>query len=117
MFMGCILFSFFGNQEVISCVHVSGHFKFFLKLLLLPLACSDQSSLSPAILTLRGFFDYTLVRSICQSQFLKSGLKDYEKRLEISFVDSDHDPHGISRTQLDEILRPAECIVVSSLSN
>ncbi|XP_047313676.1 S-adenosylmethionine decarboxylase proenzyme-like [Impatiens glandulifera] len=52
------------------------------------------------------------------------GFEGYEKRLEISFaVPSFYaDPNGqglrsLTRSQLDEILGPAECTIVSSLSN
>jgi S-adenosylmethionine decarboxylase len=52
------------------------------------------------------------------------GFEGYEKRLEISFADSRifADPQGkgiraLSRDQLDEILKPAECTIVDSLSN
>lgn len=52
------------------------------------------------------------------------GFEGYEKRLEISFFEqsSFSDPKGLgfrllSKDQLDEILKPAECTIVSSLSN
>ncbi|KAK8522725.1 hypothetical protein V6N13_115682 [Hibiscus sabdariffa] len=52
------------------------------------------------------------------------GFEGYEKRLEILFFEpgSVIDPEGkglrsLSRAQLDEILTPAECTIVSSLSN
>ncbi|PKI61905.1 hypothetical protein CRG98_017631 [Punica granatum] len=52
------------------------------------------------------------------------GFEGYEKRLEISFFELGIfvDPEGkglrsLSRAQLDEILTPAECTIVSSLSN
>ncbi|XP_021290437.1 S-adenosylmethionine decarboxylase proenzyme-like [Herrania umbratica] len=52
------------------------------------------------------------------------GFEGYEKRLEVSFFDpgSFVDPRGVglrslSTIQLDEILKPAECTIVSSLSN
>lgn len=52
------------------------------------------------------------------------GFEGYEKRLEISFSDPGFfaDPGGkglrsLSKDQLDEILKPAECTIVSSLSN
>ncbi|KAK7340765.1 hypothetical protein VNO77_21478 [Canavalia gladiata] len=52
------------------------------------------------------------------------GFEGYEKRLEISFFESgmfgDHQGEGLralSKDQLDEILKPAECTIVSSLSN
>ncbi|XP_059670523.1 S-adenosylmethionine decarboxylase proenzyme-like [Cornus florida] len=52
------------------------------------------------------------------------GFEGYEKRLEISFFEPGIfvDPEGrglrsLSRSQLDEILQPAECTIVSSLSN
>lgn len=52
------------------------------------------------------------------------GFEGYEKRLEISFSDPGlfADPGGkglrsLSKDQLDEILKPAECTIVSSLSN
>ncbi|MBA0751804.1 hypothetical protein Gogos_000705, partial [Gossypium gossypioides] len=52
------------------------------------------------------------------------GFEGYEKRLEISFFEPGAlvDPEGkglrsLSRAQLDEILGPAECTIVSSLSN
>ncbi|MBA0645184.1 hypothetical protein Goklo_013312 [Gossypium klotzschianum] len=52
------------------------------------------------------------------------GYEGYEKRLEISFFDPGFsvDPRGmglrsLSKAQLDEILKPAECTIVSSLSN
>lgn len=52
------------------------------------------------------------------------GFEGYEKRLEISFFTPSifADPEGkglrsLSRTQLDEFLGPAECTIVSSLSN
>ncbi|XP_021897829.1 S-adenosylmethionine decarboxylase proenzyme [Carica papaya] len=52
------------------------------------------------------------------------GFEGYEKRLEISFFEpglfTDLEGKGIrslSRAQLDEILGPAECTIVSSLSN
>ncbi|XVF20534.1 hypothetical protein REPUB_Repub12eG0008500 [Reevesia pubescens] len=52
------------------------------------------------------------------------GFEGYEKRLELSFFDPGFviDPRGmglrsLSKVQLDEILKPAECTIVSSLSN
>lgn len=52
------------------------------------------------------------------------GFEGYEKRLEISFFEPGifSDPQGkglrqLSKSQLDEILTPAECTIVSSLSN
>ena len=52
------------------------------------------------------------------------GFEGYEKRLEISFFEPSifFDPEGkglrsLSKPQLDEILGPAECTIVSSLSN
>lgn len=52
------------------------------------------------------------------------GFEGYEKRLEISFFEPGifADPAGmglrlLSKSQLDEILEPAECTIVSSLSN
>ncbi|XP_031387635.1 S-adenosylmethionine decarboxylase proenzyme-like [Punica granatum] len=52
------------------------------------------------------------------------GFEGYEKRLEISFFELGIfvDPEGkglrsLSRVQLDDILTPAECTIVSSLSN
>lgn len=52
------------------------------------------------------------------------GFEGYEKRLEISFSEPSifSDPEGrglrsLSRAQLDEILEPAECTIVGSLSN
>ncbi|KAK4803239.1 hypothetical protein SAY86_001442 [Trapa natans] len=52
------------------------------------------------------------------------GFEGFEKRLELNFFEpSPHaDPEGmglraLSRSQLDEILKPAECTIVSSLSN
>ncbi|XP_059450040.1 S-adenosylmethionine decarboxylase proenzyme-like [Corylus avellana] len=52
------------------------------------------------------------------------GFEGYEKRLEVSFVEPGifADPVGmglrsLSKSQLDEILEPAECTIVSSLSN
>ncbi|GMI87532.1 S-adenosylmethionine decarboxylase 3 [Hibiscus trionum] len=52
------------------------------------------------------------------------GFEGYEKRLEISFFEPGSliDPEGkglrsLSKAQLDEILTPAECTIVSSLSN
>lgn len=52
------------------------------------------------------------------------GFEGYEKRLEISFFEPGvfADPEGkglrsLSKSQLDEILGPAECTIVSSLSN
>ncbi|KAK2983926.1 hypothetical protein RJ640_017847, partial [Escallonia rubra] len=52
------------------------------------------------------------------------GFEGYEKRLEISFFEPSifSDPEGkglrtLSKAQLDEILGPAECTIVSSLSN
>ncbi|XWS69551.1 hypothetical protein CRYUN_Cryun04dG0188400 [Craigia yunnanensis] len=52
------------------------------------------------------------------------GFEGYEKRLEISFFEPGifFDPEGkglrsLSKAQLDEILGPAECTIVSSLSN
>ncbi|KAI4352314.1 hypothetical protein L6164_006578 [Bauhinia variegata] len=52
------------------------------------------------------------------------GFEGYEKRLEISFFEPGMftDPRGLglrslSKDQLDEILKPAECTIVSSLSN
>ena len=52
------------------------------------------------------------------------GFEGYEKRLEMSFFDPGSlvDPRGmglrsLSKAQLDEILKPAECTIVSSLSN
>lgn len=52
------------------------------------------------------------------------GFEGYEKRLELSFYEPSIflDPEGkglrsLSRAQLDEILQPAECTIVSTLSN
>ncbi|KAF8378506.1 hypothetical protein HHK36_029848 [Tetracentron sinense] len=52
------------------------------------------------------------------------GFEGYEKRLELSFFEPGifADPEGkglrsLSKTQLDEILKPAECTIVASLSN
>ncbi|KAK8493560.1 hypothetical protein V6N11_021212 [Hibiscus sabdariffa] len=46
------------------------------------------------------------------------GFEGYEKRLEISFFKSGGKGlRSLSRAQLDEILAPAECTIVSSLSN
>ncbi|KAE8719233.1 S-adenosylmethionine decarboxylase proenzyme [Hibiscus syriacus] len=52
------------------------------------------------------------------------GFEGYEKRLEISFFEPDSvidverkSLRSLSREQLDEILTPAECTIVSSLSN
>jgi len=52
------------------------------------------------------------------------GFEGYEKRLEVSFFEPGlfADPAGmglrsLSKDQLDEILKPAECTIVSSLSN
>lgn len=52
------------------------------------------------------------------------GFEGYEKRLEVSFFEPGifADPGGmglrsLSKDQLDEILKPAECTIVSSLSN
>jgi S-adenosylmethionine decarboxylase len=52
------------------------------------------------------------------------GFEGYEKRLEISFFEPSifSDPEGkglrvLTKSQLDEILGPAECTIVSSLSN
>ncbi|XP_061947022.1 S-adenosylmethionine decarboxylase proenzyme-like [Populus nigra] len=52
------------------------------------------------------------------------GFEGYEKRLEISFLEPGFfsDPEGkglrsLSKAQLDEILRPAECTIVDLLSN
>ncbi|CAK7335165.1 unnamed protein product [Dovyalis caffra] len=52
------------------------------------------------------------------------GFEGYEKRLEISFSEPGFfsDPEGkglrsLSKAQLDEILKPAECTIVDSLSN
>ncbi|CAK8533818.1 unnamed protein product [Lathyrus sativus] len=52
------------------------------------------------------------------------GFEGFEKRLEISFSDPRlfSDPQGrglrsLTKSQLDEILSPAECTIVSSLSN
>ncbi|KAL1189633.1 S-adenosylmethionine decarboxylase proenzyme 3 [Cardamine amara subsp. amara] len=52
------------------------------------------------------------------------GFEGFEKRLEISFFESNVflDPQGkglraLTKSQLDEILNPAECTIVSSLSN
>lgn len=52
------------------------------------------------------------------------GFEGYEKRLEIAFFEPSifADPEGqglraLSKAQLDEILNPAECTIVSSLSN
>ncbi|KAK8526106.1 hypothetical protein V6N13_017171 [Hibiscus sabdariffa] len=52
------------------------------------------------------------------------GFEGYEKRLEITFFEPGifTDPEGkglraLTKTQLDEILGPAECTIVSSLSN
>lgn len=52
------------------------------------------------------------------------GFEGYEKRLELNFFKPSifADPRGLglralSRSQIDEILKPAECTVVSSLSN
>lgn len=52
------------------------------------------------------------------------GFEGYEKRLEISFFEpglfSDPDGRGLrslTKSQLDDILTPAECTIVSSLSN
>ncbi|KAL8533511.1 hypothetical protein ACS0TY_009783 [Phlomoides rotata] len=52
------------------------------------------------------------------------GFEGFEKRLEISFFEPSFfaDPEGmglrsLSKSQIDEILQPAECTIVSSLSN
>lgn len=48
------------------------------------------------------------------------GFEGYEKRLEISFFESKGENlnlRSLSREQLDEILEPAQCTIVSSLSN
>lgn len=52
------------------------------------------------------------------------GFEGFEKRLEVSFFEPGMfaDPEGmglrsLSKSQLDEILKPAECTIVSSLSN
>ncbi|CAA0383654.1 S-adenosylmethionine decarboxylase proenzyme 3 [Arabidopsis thaliana] len=52
------------------------------------------------------------------------GFEGFEKRLEISFFETTVflDPHGnslrsLTKSQLDEILTPAECTIVSSLTN
>ncbi|KAI5678755.1 hypothetical protein M9H77_09705 [Catharanthus roseus] len=52
------------------------------------------------------------------------GFEGYEKRLEISFFESSFfaDPDGkglraLNKSQIDEILEPAECTIVDSLSN
>ncbi|KAK9271778.1 hypothetical protein L1049_002142 [Liquidambar formosana] len=52
------------------------------------------------------------------------GFEGYEKRLEVSFFEPGifSDPEGrglrsLSKIQLDEILKPAECTIVSSMSN
>jgi len=52
------------------------------------------------------------------------GFEGYEKRLEVSFCEPGifADPGGmglraLSKSQLDEILKPAECTIVASLSN
>ncbi|CAJ2636174.1 unnamed protein product [Trifolium pratense] len=52
------------------------------------------------------------------------GFEGFEKRLEISFLEPGVfvDPEGrglrsLTKSQLDEIIAPAECIIVSSLSN
>ncbi|KAK4788226.1 hypothetical protein SAY86_019545 [Trapa natans] len=52
------------------------------------------------------------------------GFEGYEKRLELNFFEPSFfaDPQGtglraLSRSQIDEILKPAECTIVSSLSN
>lgn len=52
------------------------------------------------------------------------GFEGYEKRLEVTFFEPGlfDDPNGrglraLSKSQLDEILKPAECTIVSSLSN
>ncbi|XP_047332864.1 S-adenosylmethionine decarboxylase proenzyme-like [Impatiens glandulifera] len=47
------------------------------------------------------------------------GFEGYEKRLEISFAQSSTGKtlRSLSKDQLDEFLRPAECTIVSSLSN
>lgn len=52
------------------------------------------------------------------------GFEGYEKRLELNFFEPSifADPSGLglralSRSQIDEILKPAECTIVSSLSN
>ncbi|KAI5665798.1 hypothetical protein M9H77_15651 [Catharanthus roseus] len=58
------------------------------------------------------------------SQVSAIGFEGFEKRLEISFFNTGivADPcclglRSLSRDQLDEILKPAECTIVSSLSN
>lgn len=58
------------------------------------------------------------------SQLSAIGFEGFEKRLEISFSDPGifADPFGkglraLSKAQLDEILTPAECTIVDSLSN
>ena len=52
------------------------------------------------------------------------GFEGYEKRLEVTFFEpsvfADPDGQGLralTKAQLDEILNPAECTIVSSLSN
>ncbi|CAH9102156.1 unnamed protein product [Cuscuta epithymum] len=52
------------------------------------------------------------------------GFEGYEKRLEISFYESGEfagprgqDLRGLRKEQLDEVLKPAQCTIVSSLAN
>lgn len=59
-----------------------------------------------------------------QQQVSAIGFEGYEKRLEITFFEPSifSDPNGLglralTKPQLDEILTPAECTIVSSLSN
>ncbi|KAI3516796.1 hypothetical protein L1887_15837 [Cichorium endivia] len=61
---------------------------------------------------------------MAQQQVSAIGFEGYEKRLEITFFEPSifSDPNGqglraLTKAQLDEILTPAECTIVSSLSN
>ncbi|KAL4570169.1 hypothetical protein LXL04_025820 [Taraxacum kok-saghyz] len=61
---------------------------------------------------------------MAQQQVSAIGFEGYEKRLEITFFEPSifSDPNGLglrvlTKPQLDEILTPAECTIVSSLSN
>ena len=64
------------------------------------------------------------IRSTMALEISAIGFEGFEKRLEISFFEPSIfvDPEGrglrsLSKAQLDEILEPAECTIVSSLSN
>ncbi|GFS36824.1 hypothetical protein Acr_00g0048210 [Actinidia rufa] len=89
--------------------------------------CCFDFILSPSSSSINCLLDRFLCccnRSTWPLEVSAIGFEGYEKRLEISFFEPSifFDPEGrglrsLSKSQLDEILGPAECTIVSSLSN